>query len=74
MNRDSDRLVGRSVELLRRASRDVLNGDARRFFIPRGTSIKIDLDVLLSVLLAGLASGIECRAKKITRGNRLKRR
>lgn len=68
---DSDRLVSVAASMLRRVSVDVENDDTRRFFIPVGLPVKIDLNRVTAVLLRGLARGIELKAARVKRGVRV---
>lgn len=70
---DSDP-VARAVELLRRASVEVSTSDTRRFFIPRGLPLRVDMNLIAGALLAGLAGAIEQRAAVVSRGRRVGRR
>lgn len=65
-------LVEQAVEGLRRASDEVLQSGARRYFIPRGTKFRIDMNVVVGLLLRGLAEGIDRRATRKARKKRTK--
>jgi len=63
---ERDRLVPIAVERLRRASDQMLQSGARSYFVPRGCSFRIDLNVLQSYLLRGLAAGIERYSARVS--------
>lgn len=52
---------------LRRVSVSVAEADTRRYFVPRGTSLRIDLNLLASSVLRQVAAGV-IRAGSRSRG------
>lgn len=64
-------IVDKAIEGLRRASDEVLQSGARRYFVPRGTKIRIDMNIVIGLLLRGLAQGIERRATRKPRKKRV---
>ena len=61
---ERDRLIDHTVQTLRRASDSVKASGARRYFVPRGTRLRIDMNRVLSFVLDVLADGIEARAAR----------
>lgn len=66
---DSDfALLG--IDKLRRVSDEILNDDTRRFFIPRGVPIKINMNYVVSLLLRGIADGAARKLRGLDNGRR----
>lgn len=57
----NDELITAAVAALRRASDTMLASEARHYFVPRGTRVRVDMNRVLSFLFESLADGIERR-------------